>query len=196
MYSVEGSKLIQDLGTELIEHVRTSLFRKIKAGGKPFSTYLGADVYKFGDFGSGYVVLARGSDVLYFVRYEKIRHNALPLGRQVLVWRNKDDPATVKFARTVFFNYLLPKFTALVSDTLQTTNGKAFWQYSIDKALAEDKYVYFLDRRSSPNRLIRLIDYPELVKYSSEIWGTDEGHKRTFAVISLKPLQLKSKQEE
>jgi hypothetical protein len=191
MFEVQGTKLTDDLGRDTIEYIRNRLKEKIERGGKPGSKYQGADVYTFGDMGSGYVVLTRGTDVLYFVRYEKIRHNNLPLGRQVLVWRTSGDASTALFAQTIFFQVLLPKFTALISYKLQTRNGMGFWQIAIKKAFEENMHVYYLDRRSSPNRLITLTNYDDVIQYQKEIWGSDEGHKRTFAVISLKPLKLK-----
>ena len=45
---------------------------------------------------------------------------------QVEVWRAIDQPAGM--AKKVFFDILLPKFKAVMSDTIHTRRGKEFWQ--------------------------------------------------------------------
>lgn len=189
-----ATKLIPDLGIKLVDYVKSVLQKKLKAKQAHEFKYKDASVYYFGDSEVGYVVLVDEiGDIAYFVRHKKIRHNGLKLGRQVLVWSNKTHPASVKFAQHVFFEVLLKKYTALIADQEQTPNGQRFWLYSLDAAFEKGLFVYFLDRRSSPNRLIPLHNMGDVNKYKDEMWGDDEGHKRTFAVISQKSLTLKSK---
>lgn len=191
MQMIEATQLINDLGQDIIERITKVIKEKIK-NKESHGKYIGADVYKFGDLGAGYIVLARGLAILYLVRYEKVRHNSFHLGRQVLVWRNADDPSGAGFAMHVFEDYLLPKFGSLISDTQQTRNGFGFWQTAILRAFKSNKHVYFLDRRSTPNKLVELSDMEDVVKHKADIWGHDEGHKRTFAIISNKPLRIPS----
>jgi len=178
-----------------VAYVKTLLERKLKTNKSPDSTYQGANVYHLGDKQNGYVVLEQSGEILYFVRHELIKHNKLQVGRQVLVWRNKEaykSGASAGFASKVFFDYLLPKYKALIADKEQTRDGKQFWEYAIRSAFQRNDFVYFLNRRSTPNSLTRLISYQEVLDRTDELWGIEEGHLRTFAVISELPLKIKT----
>lgn len=192
---VDGTKIVPDLQRSLIEYVKTKVSEKIKANTRPIGQYKGQDIYQFGDSETGYVVLynAVSAEVLYFVRYRRIRHNGFRLGRQVLVWRNVSHYATTGFAKHVFFKLLLPKFGALVADKEQTENGKKFWGYAIEEALDRNLKVYALDRRSRQTQLVELHTATDVIKWSPILWGTSSTHLLTFAVISLKPLALKKR---
>jgi hypothetical protein len=188
-----ATQIIPDLGKALPKRAAAELAKRIRERKLiPDASYREANVYHLGDNQTGYIVLEQHGEVIYFVRYEAIKHNKLNLGRQVLVWRNKTSPASVGFASSVFFKELLPRFTALVADQQQTEAGQGFWQYALDKAFVDNLHVYYLDRRSTPNRLVPLLSMNDVQKHEHELWGDDEGHKRTFAVISKKPLHIKT----
>jgi hypothetical protein len=190
-----ATKLIAPLSEERghVEYVKYLLRDKLAKKAKPFATYQGATVYLLGDRQQGYVVLEKAGEVLYFVRHELVKHNKLHFGRQVLVWRNKEVQGTAArgFAIHVFFNYLLPKYKALLADKEQTRDGKQFWEYALDFAFQKKLFVYYLDRRSTPNALYQLEDYADVIAHEDDLWGYEQGHLRTFAVISSVPLQLK-----
>jgi hypothetical protein len=191
-----ATQIIPDLSTNLVNMVRKVLELKIRRGGKPVGTHNGVPYYAFGDIGTGYIALYDGVNVLYFVRHKKVNHNGLSLGRQVLLWRDPT-PSTkaAGFAQTVFFNILLPKYTALISDKEQTRNGKEFWSNAIIGAHARSLHVYYLDRASSPNKLLPILNSTDLHKYDPLIWGTSTRHTYTFAVISKSPLSIVPKNE-
>lgn len=187
------TQMVPALETALVEYVKSALAVKLKSGAKPIMQYREADVYEFGAPGSmSYLVLVEidSGEILYFVRHKLIKANNKRFGRQVLVWRDKQAPQAAKFASYVFFEYLLPKYGALIADQEQTERGRAFWQYAIAHAMDIGEHVYFLDRRSTPNRLIPIESQRELKFYEPQMWGTTEGHRRTFAVISNKKLRL------
>lgn len=192
MDEVSGTKMIGDLPSSMIERVRSLMKDKVK-NTQQIQTYKGADVYHLRDKGAGYVILAKDGEVLYFVRHESVRHNGMKPGRQVLVWRDSSSFRATGFAEYVFFRYLLPKYGVLICDQEQTQVGRAFWQYAIHAAFDRGLHVYFLDRRSSPNRLLEIEHDEDLDKYESLMWGSTEGHKRTFAVISMRPLTLEGR---
>ncbi|MGD0511539.1 MAG: hypothetical protein ABSA33_06930, partial [Candidatus Micrarchaeaceae archaeon] len=114
-------------------------------------------------------------------------------GRQVIVWRNKEvySGASAGFASKIFFEYLLPKYKALVADKEQSPDGYAFWHYALREAFSRNKFVYFLNRRSTPNTLARLPTYDDVLEHEHDLWGEEDGHLRTFAVISEIPLAIK-----
>lgn len=182
--------LIEPLSESNIRLALTYLLDKIK-NKSPIGKYKDADIFLLGDNGVGYLVLIADNEVIYFVRYRKIRHNSLPLGRQVLLWRDRSDPRSAGFAKQAFFNILIPKYKALISDVEQTSLGQGFWSTSIEYALRSNYYVYFLNRRSTPNTLIPLLTEQDVIKYKKDIWGYTQGHKYTYAVISSIPLRLK-----
>ncbi len=188
-----ATKLIDDLEEALVEEVASLLQKKLRKNAKPQFTYRGADVHSFGDEGTGYIVLVKDSEILYFVKHRTVRHNGFKLGRQVLVWRKPFVYEAAGFASQIFFKVLLPKYSALIADQLQTKQGKQFWLFALGHAFDTGLYVYFLDRRSTPNQLLEMSDDSDISKYSSQLWGHSEGHKRTFAVISTKPLSLKKR---
>lgn len=157
---------------------------------QPEGKYNGADVYYLGNSGIGYIVLVHLEQIIYFVRYRKVRHNNLPLGRQVLLWRDRAEASAEGFAKYVFFKILMPKYKALISDTQQTSLDQGFWSTAIGYALRHDYYVYYLNRYSSPNQLIGIPDLSTLDEYKKDIWGNSNKHKYTFAVISSIPLEL------
>ncbi len=192
---IDGTKIVQDLPSSLIDYVKEKLSEKIKARIKPIGKYLGQAIYNFGDSETGYVILydEKSSDILYFVRYKRIRHNGFRLGRQVLVWRNSLHPSTGGFARHVFFKLLLPKYGALIADKEQTKNGAAFWTNSINEAFSQNLYVYVLDRRSRKTSLVQLFDTQDVIRWKDVLWGSTKSHELVFAVISQKPLALKPK---
>lgn len=191
-----ATKLIEPLSdtSGFVQHVKKLLEKKLAKAKAPDAQYKGADVYMLGDRQNGYVTLVKDGEILYFVRHELIKHNRLQVGRQVLVWRNRKarhSTSSAGFASHVFFDYLLPKYHALIADKEQTPEGKQFWEYALDKAFALGKHVYFLNRRTTPNTLTVLQDFNDVLDHVDDLWGFDEGHLRTFAVISDIPLKIK-----
>lgn len=191
MNEIEGTQIIPDLSLDVQKIERYFLGRteSMPAAGQ----WKGVPFYRFGDRGVGYLCLATSDELLYFVRHQLVRNNRLHLGRQVLVWRNPEARTigAAGFARHVFMNILLPEYKALIADQEQTRNGRVFWEYMLDEAFQKNLYVYMLDRRSSPNRLVPLLNQKELQTHSSELWGPTEGHKRCCAVISKVELVIK-----
>jgi len=155
----------------------------------------GGELFSVGDNTNGYYYLKVDDEIIYFVRYRKVKANGNSFGRQVLVARKRSNVLSTGVALHVFYKYLLPRFGALISDTQQTQHGKAFWDYAIAEAFKKPLLVYFLDRRSTPNRALPLVSPKDVDKHSKEIWGTDDGHLRTHVVISKTPIRIKEKHE-
>ena len=192
-----STKIVSEFSPEKVEEFKKFILAKLSKA-KKLGSYRRATYYVVGDahVGIAYVVLVDSEGrVIYFVRHRPIKANGFRLGRQVLVWRDRSSPEAGGFAEYVFFQYLLPKFGALVADQEQTDVGHVFWQNSLRHALEKYQglHAYFLDRRSTPNRLVDLKTYDDVVTYKNDLWGSSEGHKRTFAVISNKKLTLKTK---
>lgn len=155
----------------------------------------GGELFSVGDDTNGYYYLKVDDDLIYFVRYRRVKANGNSFGRQVLVARKRSNILSTGVALHVFYKYLLPRFGALVSDTQQTQHGKAFWDYAIAAAFKRAILVYFLDRRATPNRVLRMSTPKDVDLNSKEIWGTEQGHLRTHVVISKTPITIKEKHE-
>jgi hypothetical protein len=189
--TVSASRLVDSLSPETIEYVKRRLLSRIQARKlKSIEKYQKADVYRLGDDEAGYYVLVEKEEIVYFVRYRVVRHNKFRLGRQILVWRDKSSPSAAGFAHHVFLNKLLPKYHALVADQEQTEKGMEFWQYEARQSFKEGRFVYVLDRRSTPNKLVPLSEFTDVIDYQYELWGHEPGHKRVLLVISDHELNL------
>jgi hypothetical protein len=194
MNEVTAVQLIPPLNESAMVQGLERLYLKKKISKvPPDDKWNGADVYEFGDGGTGYVCLVKNDVIVYFVRYRKVRGGGNKFGRQVLVWKNKNVPATAGFASHVFFEKLLPKFGALITDTQQTEDGKAFWGYCLMKAFLDPAlFVYFYSRRETPNRLVQLHNHADLDKFEADLWGHSDVFILTHLVISQKGLKLRN----
>ena len=155
----------------------------------------GGELLTVGDDTNGYYYLKVDDDIVYFVRYRRVKANGNAFGRQILVARKRSNILSTGVALHVFYSYLLPRFGALMSDTQQTQHGKAFWDYAIAAAFKRSILVYFLDRRSTPNKVVLLSTPKDVDLNSKEIWGTGQGHLRTHVVLSKTPITIKEKHE-
>lgn len=89
-----------------------------------------------------------------------------------------------KIPAKIFFEYLLPKYHTIITDSEQTWYGKRFWQYRIIDALKKGLNVYFFD--FDTKKLKQLHVYDELSNYQAEydIWGETNIHKMKRMVIT------------
>lgn len=198
MEDERATRLIPNLGPQHIEEDKKAI-RKIflRKKPQPAGTHLGNPFYILGDLGVGYVVMFHENEIAYFLKFKRIRYNGFRLGRQVLVWRDKSiSGVTDGFAQRIFFRVLLPKYTALIADKLQTQFGRNFWANAIDRAHSQGLYVYLLDRRAKKSVLTRITTEEQLEESRSLLWGTTKAHELTFAVISKRPLVLSDNQSK
>lgn len=193
---VEATRLIAPLSDDAyLKEAQKLLDKRLNVTRPPQPFELYRNKYPAYSFGDGekksYIILAdEYGEVAYFVRYRRVSHNGFRLGRQVLLLRNSRSPAAGGFAQHVFFDILLPKYTALISDQEQTNKGQQFWLNAMQSAWARNLYVYFLDRRSRQTELHEIQDAVDLGFYEDDIWGSTRAHELTFAVISKRPLSL------
>lgn len=195
-----ATKIISPLSDSVIERNRRLIHMKVvtrKSFTQPEFEWRGLPVYHFGDDANGYYVQysPEKNAVLYFVAYKMIKGGGIRFGRQILVWADRTQTYTVGLAPHIFWKILLPRFKALIADTQQTDHGRAFWRQRLGEALSgghPQAKCYAYDRRSTPNALYRMTSDLDVDKYSDLLWGSDEGHLRTHAVISNQELRLRS----
>jgi len=168
-----------------------TLFKKTEDGKvKSIGFFDSGTMYLTGDYANGYYFLVDNERVVYFVKYKRINAGGVQFGRQVLVWRDNESSASAAFASFVFFQVLLPRFKALMSDTQQTPDGSRFWSTMIGFAHRKGLHVYAYDRSRPPTALYTIKNSRDLDLYRGLIWGRTDKHLRTHVVISLKPLTL------
>jgi hypothetical protein len=193
---VTAAQIIGDLKDRESSQLANHLVHRLAAK-QPIARYNDTNVYNFGNFSHGYVVLFDGEMVHYFVEYKKVKNDSLRFGRQIYVWRNPESGLpSAGFARHVMFNILLPKFGALITDKLQTRKGASLWSNALAYAFASGGlHCYFYDRRTSPSKLIPLYDQEDIGAWGKEIWGNGPDFQLTFAIISQRPMSLKDQKE-
>lgn len=109
---------------------------------------------------------------------------------QSLVWADPEAQGSYisGIAKKMFFEYLLPKFHVITTDSEQSWRGKRFWQIRIGDALRMGLNVYFYDFQSK--ELVKLQKYDDLQDYQEkyDIWGETDKHLLKRMVITNKDL--------
>jgi hypothetical protein len=91
------------------------------------------EFFMVGDWNSSFKLVLwdkRRNLITYFVQVE-VGTDFLPdkeLATQVKVWSSITDPLTKGLPEKVFFDLILPRFDALLSDCMQTEAGMNFWK--------------------------------------------------------------------
>jgi hypothetical protein len=191
MTEVHATRIIPDLDSSRFEEISQDLLKSKNS--KMVHEFFDSKLYSTGDDSNGYYFLVsnRSGRVVYFVRYRLVQSNGMKFGRQVLVWRTKNTQGTISvsgLAKKVFNSYLLPRFGRLITDTQQTENGRAFWEFMLNEAFDNNTPVYVLDKRSSPNRLYRSTR-ESFVKDYDIVYGDSQPFERTHFVISSSEIQ-------
>lgn len=199
----EASRVIPDLEDAELVDKANAYFWKRRVTNPRSVRFIGLyidehKIYRVGDGEKlGYLFLVNpiSDRVVYFVRFNRVGFAGLRLGRQVLVVRDPRIDIPGGFPQHVFFDILLPNYTALIADKQQTRFGRKFWLNALQRAIGSSElHAYFLDRRTRQTQLIELQTPEDLTKYGSLLWGTAKQHELTFGVISNKPLRLKNSQ--
>ena len=186
------TSMIPDIHPDNIDHIKNNLRNKIRSTKvKEAGRFCGQPYFITGDDQSGYVTLSDESklQILYFVSFKKVKIRNLLFARQVFVW-NSEEFESAGFPQQVFFDILLPKFGACISDTQQTRAGRGFWRYALLTAFQREMFVYAVDKRSFPYSLTKLENMQEVGEYRDQIWGDTRGHANTGIAISNKDLIL------
>ncbi|MEY4591406.1 MAG: segment 11/17 [Pseudomonadota bacterium] len=133
---------------------------------------------------SGFYFLydAARRDINYAVQYSTVEIPAPPHetnppcikgARQVFVWRNRaaDSAFSAGIADKVFWEYLMPKYGCLVSDSQQTDAGKAFWQHQITKSLKKGLSVRLINLKTKEAKEIKTLkDFSDVLHTA---WGKE-----------------------
>lgn len=118
--------------------------------------------------------------------------NNIKLGRyvwQASVWRNLSVSNTLGWPEKIFFEYLLPAYHVIVTDSQQSFDGRKFWMNRIANAFVKNLNVYYCD--FSSNKLTKITDnyhWVEFHRMNPSIWTNQPASKMKRMVISDKDL--------
>lgn len=125
--------------------------------------------------------------IVYYMTYDTEKSKLI--GKfvcQSYVWVNKTYSAARVLPRLMFFNHLLLKHKTVVTDSIQTWDGKRFWLARIKDALAKNIKVYYVNFQN--DHIEQIQTYEDVVRLNAmyRIWDNYAFDKRM--VISLNPL--------
>ena len=131
----------------------------------------------------------------YYMQYEIQHIFKIKTVTQIAIWteymsRYRDMPNGERVSKYVFFNILLPLADAVVTDALQTDDGRRFWINRVTESILASLHVYavFKDK----NRIYKVDNLEMLRKLKDDIWGDEKAHVNRKLFISNKEV-LKEK---
>lgn len=132
-------------------------------------------------------------EVVYYNRVlvTKISELNIKPATQSLVWRSRDyqhDAVLQKIAANVFTNYILDKYTAIVSDGNQTSGGKFFWESQVSAAMYRGNNIYFYKMMTA--ELEHIKDKDDFNMLKNFIWGEADAFEHNLVIISKDALPL------
>ena len=130
--------------------------------------------------------------VVYYMRWTEIFHKFVnhKAASQVLVWRDKDKPGYENTAKDIFFEHLLPKYKVVITDALQSPDGRNFWVRRIGNAFSLGLNVYYLSllptNKEVTRELIKIDSIADFERLNKEknFWGETEKFKARKLIIS------------
>lgn len=161
--------LIEPLDTVELQKDSQDYWNKNKSKFKPTDT---ENLYKSGDDHNGYFMFVVNDEVEYFVKFKDVRNIVgQKVTRQVLVHRNKSSFLSAGIPKIVFFDYLIPMFGGIVTDTQQTYNGKRFWEgVTMDALQHPEKYDVYIYKQNT-KETVKIHSRYEMDQNVKNIWG-------------------------
>ncbi|HKN03693.1 MAG TPA: hypothetical protein VJY31_07075 [Buttiauxella sp.] len=108
---------------------------------------------------------------------------------QILIWRSsKPTHRTVlrDLPGKIFSDYLLKKFSVVVTDRHQTHDGMNIWMTRLYEALEARCHLYAYDMITCELRTVR--NETDLGAQVDWLWGNEDNHQNRLAIISANPL--------
>jgi hypothetical protein len=130
--------------------------------------------------------------LIYYMRWEEIFHKFVGhrAACQIAVWRDQNKPGYEETAREIFFDHLLPKYGVVITDALQTPDGRTFWIRRVGDAFRRNLNVYYLNLMQSTDGVSRelikiesVADFERLNK-EKDFWGETEKFRARKIIIS------------
>jgi hypothetical protein len=128
--------------------------------------------------------------ITYDMTFEKRNHHKL--GEYVWqsgVWVKEGYSYLDGLARKIFFDFLLKDNQVILTDSVQSWDGKRFWMNCIGRAFDKGLNVYYFDFKTE--ELIKIKDKQTWEAFKNEhkdIWGKTDRHKMKRMIITSKTL--------
>ena len=142
---------------------------------------------KMGDRQIFFGVVIDEMRIVYYMVFETEKSKLIgKFVYQSYVWVDKTYSAARGLPRLMFFNHLLLKYKTVVTDSIQTWDGRKFWMSRIKDALEKNIKVYYVNFET--NHIEEIHKYEDVARLNAlhKIWANYAFDKRM--VISLNPL--------
>jgi hypothetical protein len=140
------------------------------------------------------VVQAEGEPtrIVYLVQWKEIFHKLVGHHAisQVAVWRDQHAARAKGIVQRIFWEHLLPIYEVLITDALQTPDGKRFWTNRVAEAFEHHLRVYYLNllpsKGGGERELIEIKDVAgfERLAVEKDFWGREDLHRARKIIIS------------
>lgn len=140
-------------------------------------------VYKTGDSeDNGYYWVEYEGQILWLVKFKLFRRDWLPVPAvsQVALWRDDSMFLPSAFTKKMFFDFVLKRHKAVLSDKEQTPAGERFWKRRLREALDKRLNIAFVNFNDQTLKQIESLE--ELNELGSLAWGRDRS-KQNFRWI-------------
>lgn len=106
---------------------------------------------------------------------------------QTSVWRNKDYLGLFGIANWLFINILFPQYGTIMSDNIQSRDGKRFWANRVSDMLESNIFVYGITMLNNKTSKVNLIvSEDDTIDFYSQ--GSDYSGMNKRLLISKKKL--------
>lgn len=147
-------------------------------------------VVKTGDDRNGYIALITKDDkplINYIIKFQT--SNIKGIGHavtQVILWRKLGGTGTSNITKKIFFDYLLTKYPAIMSDGQQTERGKEFWIGRMVDAITINLKVGLLDKNTKNLTWYDNSKYKDINDWLKDYngWGEKGFHQSLRYIIS------------
>lgn len=110
--------------------------------------------------------------IVYYMSYNFTSVPILGMAvNQSFVWLDKDYPHTKGLPKKMFFDYLLKEHNIVITDSIQTWDGRDFWLRRLLEAFQKHLHVYYIDL--SKNHIEPVMQYMDVYKLDKkyQIWA-------------------------
>ena len=177
-----------DVNKELLNKLKTdSRLKQID------TSFGGLPVYKVGNT----IFVEQDGRILYYVNWRDSHYRMLHGSVQVAVWKRVGTTELVRgLPAKIFFDYLYPRYNAIITDEAQSLKGENFWQDRMVEALRKGLRVLYLNLRDQTYAEMR--DYSDIRSYVDIAYGESRAYKiHRFAIVkdlsSVRGTQLKTR---
>lgn len=189
---IEVPQIIDDLNNHDIHDIRLLCEKSLKNHTARKILEIGnhSNLFHLGDLNKGvYFSATNTGGIGYIAKYSSVMMDksivpSTKTTRQVLIksFRGiETQSASTGVGKMIFWDYLFPQFGCMVSDSQQTNDGIAFWDYRIREAFEQNLIVRLADTNDKTYK--DLSNYDELSELKSEIWGPSRWFQRIVIMI-------------